>query len=277
MLVRDDEDLAIAQLPAPPAAGRPDDPGLRAAPALPAPERGAERQEPAAAPERSVAQLLELQRERERLTAQTAALPLADLRQLDAVIAERARVQAQRGDVADRLEQLPAPARSALRPKRDPHAAERARLTAAVGGADQQIAALERQADRLQRAIGPAPAIQQERAGLEARIAEVDHDVRQIRDELAERDVASPPAWTRALLGDRPDQYRRAEHWDRAVREVSRYRIEHHVDADTPGLGPEPRGGAARGHWRQADRVVEQTQRRLGREVTNDRGLERDQ
>ena len=277
MLVRDDEDLAIAQLPAPPAAGRPDDPGLRAAPALPAPERGAERHEPTAAPERSVVQLLELQRERERLTAQTAALPLADLRQLDAVIAERARVQAQRGDVADRLEQLPAPARSALRPKRDPHAAERARLTAAVSGADQQIAALERQADRLQRAIGPAPAIQQERAGLEARIAEVDHDVRQIRDELAERDVASPPAWTRALLGDRPDQYRRAEHWDRAVREVSRYRIEHHVDADTPGLGPEPRGGAARGHWRQADRVVEQTQRRLGREVTNDRGLERDQ
>ena len=73
------------------------------------PERGADLHDPAPARSASVAQLLELQRERERLTAQTAALPLAELRQLDAITADRARVQSQRRDVADRLKQLPAP------------------------------------------------------------------------------------------------------------------------------------------------------------------------
>ena len=100
--------------------------------------------------------------------------------------------------------------------------------------------------------------------------------MRRLRDELAERDVAARPAWTRELLGDRPEQYKRAEYWDRAVREVARYRIEQHVDPDTPGLGPEPAGGPARGQWRQAERVVEQTQRRLGRKVERDRGLDRE-
>ena len=274
MLVRDDEDLAIAQLPTPPAAGRPDARELRSAHTV-APERGAELNEPAAAAP-DLAQLLEMQRERERLAAQTAALPLAELRQLDAIAADRGRVQTQRRDVADCLEQLPAPTRSALGRSRDPHAVERARLTAAVGAADQQIAALDSQADRLQRTIGPAPAIQQERAGLEARIAELDHEVRQVRDELAERDVAKPPAWARQMLGDRPEQYRRAEYWDRAVRDVARYRIEQHVDVDVPGLGPEPSAGAARGQWRQAARVLEQTNRRLGHEVAHDRDAYRE-
>ena len=276
MLARDDEDLAIAQLPTPPAAGRPDDHDLHHAATAPDPERGAQLHDPAPASPHTVAQLLELQREREKLTAQTTGLPLAELRQLDAITADRARVQSQRDDVADRLQQLPAPARSALGRTRDPHAAERARLTAAVAAADQQIAALDNQAERLQRTIGPAAAIQEERAGLQARIAELDHDVRQIRDELAEHDVANPPAWTHELLGPRPEQYRRAEYWDRAIREVARYRIEHHVDASTPGLGPEPTGGAARGHWRQAARVVEQTQRRLGHDVARDRDVGRE-
>ena len=60
------------------------------------------------------------------------------------------------------------------------------------------------------------------------------------------------------------------------MREVARYRIEQHVDPDTPGLGNEPAGGPARGQWRRAQRVVEQTQRRLGRDVDRDRGLDRE-
>lgn len=275
MLIRDDEDLAMSQLPSPAAAGRPDDRELRSTPAPADPERGAERPE-RVRPTVSVAQLLELQHERARLTAQTAALPLAELRQLDTISADRARVQTQRRDVAERLDALPSPTRSALGRPRDPHAAERARLTAAVGAADQQINALDTQADRLQRTIGTAAAIQHERAGLEARISELDHDINQVRDELAERDVAARPPWTRELLGDRPEHYKRADYWDRAVREVARYRIEQHADPDTPGLGPEPAGGPARGQWRQAQRVVEQTQRRLGRNVERDRGLDRE-
>jgi len=240
------------------------------------PERGAEHDQPPAPRPISRQHLTELQHERERLLAQRDALPLPELRQLDANASERARVGEQRRNVADRLQALPEPSRSPLGRSRDPHAAERARLTAGVTAADQQLAALDTQADRLQRSLGPAAAIREERAGLDRRVDELDHDMRQVRDELAEQVVASPPAWARDLFGQRPEQYRRAEHWDRGVSDVARYRIEHHVDENTPGLGPEPASGPARGHWRQADRVLEQTQRRLGHELHRDRDLHRE-
>ncbi|HEV7807027.1 MAG TPA: hypothetical protein VGO80_14490 [Solirubrobacteraceae bacterium] len=70
-----------------------------------------------------------------------------------------------------------------------------------------------------------------------------------------------------------PEQYRRAEHYDHGVREVARYRVEQHIADDTLELGPEPDGGQQR-TWRQAQRVAEQTQRRLGRDV--DRGRDRE-
>ena len=271
MKVRDDEDLALSQLPTMPAPGRPDDPALRAAP----PEQLAEypgTHPPVVSP----ARLTALQDERTRLLAQLEGLPLADLRQLDAIAAERARVDGQRRDIAERLQALPTPTRSRLGRAKDPHAAERARLTAAVGAADQQIAALDTQAERAQRTLGPAAAIREERAGLQRRIDELEHNVRQVRDELAERVVASGPAWGRELFGERPEQYKRAEYWDRAVREVARYRIEHGLDEQTRGLGPEPTDGQRRGQWRQTDRVVEQTQRRLGHDVDRGRELHRE-
>jgi conjugative relaxase-like TrwC/TraI family protein len=271
MKVRDDEDLALSQLPTMPAAGRPDDPALRAAP----PEQLAERHdthEPVVSP----ARLAALQHDRGRLLAQLEGLPLTELRQLDAITAERARVDGQRRDIAERLQALPAPTRSRLGRGQDPHAAERARLTAAVGAADQQIAALDTRAERTQRTLGPADAIREERAGLQRRIDELEHDVRLVRDELAERVVASRPAWGRELFGERPEQYKRAEYWDRAVRDVARYRIEHGLGEQALGLGPEPAGGEARGHWRQTNRVIEQTQRRLGYEVDRGRDLHRD-
>ncbi|MDQ3849505.1 MAG: hypothetical protein M3296_02675 [Actinomycetota bacterium] len=55
-----------------------------------------------------------------------------------------------------------------------------------------------------------------------------------MRDELAERQVAHPPAWARHMFGQRPQQYRRAEHYDRGVREAARYRIEHDIPNTTP-------------------------------------------
>jgi len=255
--------------------GRPDDRAIQTAAGAVSPERGAEHDQPDVSRPISLQHLSELQHERERLVAQRESLPLPELRQLDAITTERARVTEQRRDVADRLQHLSEPSRSVLGRSRDPHAAERARLTSAVAAADQQLAALDTQADRLQRSLGPAAAIREERAGLDRRVDELDHDVRQVRDELAEQVVASPPAWARDLFGQRPEQYRQAEHWDRGVRDVARYRIEHHVDEDTPGLGPEPAGGAALGHWRQADRVLEQTQRRLGHELDRDLHRER--
>jgi len=234
MLDSDDEDLALSQLPPQAAPGRPDDRAIQTKPAPVSPERGAERDQLQPSRPISLQHLRELQSEREQLLAQREALPLPELRQLDAIATERARVNEQRRDVADRLQDLPDPSRSVLGRSRDPRAAERARLTAGVAAADQQIAALDTQAGRLERALGPAAAVREERAGLDRRVDELEHDVRQVRDELAEQVVASPPVWAHELLGPRPEQYRRAEHWDRAVRDVARYRIEHDVSEDTP-------------------------------------------
>jgi hypothetical protein len=53
------------------------------------------------------------------------------------------------------------------------------------------------------------------------------------------------------------------------VREIAHYRIEHDVADDTPGLGPQPASGETRRQWRNADRVLQQTQRHLGRELAH--------
>jgi hypothetical protein len=107
-----------------------------------------------------------------RLTALLAGLPMRELRQLDRVAAERVGVAAQRDDTAARLEALPAPERTLLGRTRDPHAAERARLAAAVRAADQL--ALDQHAARLERDVGPVQAVRDERDGLDRRLAQLD-------------------------------------------------------------------------------------------------------
>lgn len=279
MLVRDDEDLAVAQLPPGPLPGRPDDPALHSTPsrADELQELGAERAEPAGAAG-GPARLVALRGELERLRAQRDALPLVELRQLDQIAGERTRLQTQRDDIATRLSAVPAPERSLLGRTRDPYAAERARLQAALGGADQQLAALDQQAAGVQRRLGPAVAVRDERDALDRQISDLEHQAMVLRDELAELQVAQPPRWALELFGQRPEQYRRAEYYDQAVREVARYRIEHQTPDQATGLGPEPAAGPARSTWRQVHRIVEQTQRRLGRDITTherDLGFER--
>jgi hypothetical protein len=63
---------------------------------------------------------------------------------------------------------------------------------------------------------------------------------------------------------------------DEPSRDVPKDRSPSTADPDTPGLGREPTAGEAHGHWRQADRVLKQTQRRLGVEVDRDRDLHRE-
>jgi conjugative relaxase-like TrwC/TraI family protein len=276
MLVRDDEDLAVTQLPHIPPAGRSDDRALHTAAKDTVPDRDGDAPQRDRRTDASTARLAELQAKRDRLVAQRAALPLPLLRELDAIAAERARVSDQRDDIARRLAVLPEPTRRLLGRSPDPHAAERARLIAAIHAADQQLAALDAQATGLQRSLGPHDAIRDERGGLDARIAELEHEITLVRDEIADRVIATRPAWARALFGERPEQYQRAQHWDRGVRDAARYRIQHAIPDDTVGLGPEPTEGGARRDWRQAQRVLDQTQRRLGIPVERDRELGRD-
>jgi hypothetical protein len=146
--------------------------------------------------------------------------------------------------------------------------------------ADQQLAALDQHAARLERNVGSLQAVSEERSGLERGLAQLGDEGRALRDALAEQHVARPPAWARELFGARPAHPRHAEQYDRGVREVARYRIEHDVVDDAACRGPEPDDRHARGAWRQATRTMHQVQRRLGLEVerhlSRDRGAGRD-
>jgi conjugative relaxase-like TrwC/TraI family protein len=274
MTVRDDEDLAVTQLPTRPAPGRPDDHELRGG-ATAGPERtAAEAEPPAPVPDQRAA-LRAVQAALVDLAAQRARLPLRELRELDAVEQEIAHVRRQRDDVTAHLAELPKPQRSVLGRVKDPHAAERARLAAAGDGADRHLAALATQRDRLTAATGGLPAARDERDGLDRRDARLQRDARELRDQLAERDVATPPAWARETLGERPTSPRAGEQWDRGVRAMARFRVEHDVADEIPGLGPEPDDQRTRSAWRQADTTVRQVQRRLGLSVDRDRGHDR--
>jgi hypothetical protein len=209
------------------------------------------------------------------LAAQRAALPLRELRELAAVEQESAQVRGQRDDVAARLAALPAPQRGVLGRTKDPHAAERASLAAAVDGADRQLTALDSQRDRLTAETGGLPAARDERNSLDRREGQLQREAHQLRDQLAERDVVAPPSWARETFGERPAHPRAGEQWGRGVRAVARYRIEHDVADEIPGLGPEPADQRARGAWRQAASIIGEVQKRLGRSVDRDRGHDR--
>jgi hypothetical protein len=96
-----------------------------------------------------------------------------------------------------------------------------------------------------------------------------------VPDEFADRVVAARPPWARTLFGEQPEQYQRADHWDRGIRDAARYRIQHAISDDTAGLGPESAGDDAGRDSRQTQRVLEQTQRRLGIAGEHDQGLGR--
>ena len=157
MTIRDDEDLAVTQLPTRPAAGRPDDEELRrAVPPIPSalPRRGP----PCRRRRRRAARAAAAAAELDKLAGRRAELPLRALRELDAVDQELAQVRGQRSDVAERLATLPAPGSTVLGRAKDAHAAERARLAAALDGAGRHLAALDTTRERLMAANPGLPA-----------------------------------------------------------------------------------------------------------------------
>ncbi|MDP9435431.1 MAG: hypothetical protein M3P93_09670 [Actinomycetota bacterium] len=266
MKVRDDEDLAVTQLPKTnPAPGRADDAELHAA-GTAGLERGAEHAEPAnqGSPQRD--QLRVIRAELADLAAQRAKLPLRALRALDAVDRELVRVRGQRDEAAVVLERLPTPQRGLLgRRTKDVHAVERARLAAAVECADRHLTALGAEREELASARANALGVRAERDGIDRRVAGLDREAHILIDELVERTVAQPPEWARKVLGERPTDRRDADRWDGALRVLERFRVEHLLPDDSIGIGPEPADPAARSQWRLADETLRQTQERLGR------------
>jgi hypothetical protein len=269
MLERDDEDLALDQLPAP---GRADDPQIAERPA-PEPEAlqedAAERAEPLVP--RTGTPLTELRERLERLRARLAALPISELAQLDDLDA-RAIDLTERRDIARRaLERLPAPRPRRLVRGGDPHLLERTALSSTLGGLEVRLERTLTERDALARQLGDARASTDERDGLANAIGAARREHGRLLEELVDREVEASPRWLRDALGNRPDWPRGSRRWDRAARTLARYRIQYEIPnrrwrptrtktnqrRATPGLRARrgrPRSTRARSRPRSADR-----------------------
>ena len=153
MLDRDDEDLAIEQLPA---AGRTDDPevaGSHVHAAEPPQQRRAALPQPTPPATATSARLRELRKRVEQLQAQLQALPTQQLQRIEDLDARALTVGTQRDRLAERLAELPQPRRRFGR-EQDLHAVERAHLTSALSTGERELEALLAQRTRLARELG---------------------------------------------------------------------------------------------------------------------------
>ena len=268
MLERDDQDLAIEQLPP---AGRADDRQLALALDLagePAHEHAALRAEPDTPPV-GTSRLHDLGERVEQLSAQRAALPTSQLGQLDMARARVLELTERRDELSASLERLPAPKRSVLGRERDEHLIDRTRLSTALNGTDDAIVRVREAEVRLRDLLGDPEQIRSELDGLDREIRELTSERNGLLNDLTERELRTPGEWAKTLLGDRPAGPR-AEDWNTAVRRVARYRIEYGITDQTDALGPEPRDHHQAGQWQRAHETVERAERRLGRERTHE-------
>ena len=263
MLVRDDEDLAVDQIPA---AGREDDPALashRAARGTPAQEVAADRaqtNEPVA----SVSRLIELREQISRHRVVLGALPTRPLARFDALDAKERELTIEHEQHAARLAALDPPTRRLGR-VRDAHADERSFLVTALEMDERALSEVRSERTRLRRELGDPDQVRSEREGIEAAIDQLHQDYHQVRDALADRLLDRRPRWLTEALGDRPEHDRESETWDRAARAIAAFRLDHDISDSRTALGPEPSLGDAHRHeWDQANALIERTQRQLG-------------
>ncbi len=274
MLERDDEALAIEQLPG---AGQADDPEVADA-------RGratALRQEQPTARAEATPTIASKQRLRElkdriqQLRAEIDALPTRRLERVEALDARAITLTTQREHVARCIDDLPQPRRRLGR-EQDQHAVERAHLTGALQATDRELTAMLSQRAHLAQELGDPSEVRGERDGLQRAFTQLTRQHTEIRDELAEFEVHSPGAWARHALGECPDEPRLCNEWERGVRQLARYRLQYDItDPDNP-LGAEPEPREQQHDWQRARGALDRSARRLGRDgnVDHDLGVE---
>ena len=273
MLERDDEELAIEQLPG---AGRADDPALAGSRALAAElpqERAAALAEPAPQAAASPARLRELCERVEQLQAQLQGLPLRELRRIEDLDERVRRQSTQREQLARQLAQLPQPTRRFGREK-DPHAAERAHFVSALGARDRALEDMLAERSQLAGDLGDQAEMRAERDGLERAITKSTQEHSAVRDKLAERELHSPDAWVRDTFGERPDEPWAREEWEVNVRQVAHYRAQYEITDRRDALGPRPDGGQQRDDWERASETIEHGERRLDRDAETERDVD---
>jgi conjugative relaxase-like TrwC/TraI family protein len=273
MLEREDEDLAIEQLPG---AGRADDPELAGSRALATElpqERAAARAEPAPPAAASPTRLRELRLRVEQLQAQLQGLPLRELQRIEDLDERVRRQSTQREQLAGQLAQLPQPTRRLGREK-DPHPAERAHLVSALRTHDRALDDMLAERSRLAGELGDPAEMRAGRDGLEDAITQSTQEHSAIRDALAERELHSPGPWVRDTFGERPDDSWAREEWEVNVRQVAGYRVQHDITDTSDPLGPRPETGDQQHAWDQASEAIQQGERRLGRDVATARDVD---
>jgi conjugative relaxase-like TrwC/TraI family protein len=272
MLVRDDQDLAIDQLPA---AGHQDDRTLtahRTSNGLIAQEHAASRAEPGDhGPSRK--RLLDLRNQIDRLQRTLNGLPTRSLARFDALEAKARELTAQRTVHQEHLAALAPPTRRLGR-IRDPDAEQRALLQTAIDLDDRALADLIEGRRELQRELGDPGQVRSERDAITNALDHLRRDHHQLRDQLAQRIIADRPEWLTSALGDQPDSLRDRAMWDRATHALTSFRLDHDIDDHASALGPQPTHAAARREWSQAAAALEQQRRQLGRPLEQDRGLD---
>ncbi|MGA2321552.1 MAG: MobF family relaxase [Solirubrobacteraceae bacterium] len=266
MVERDDEDLAIDQLPG---SGRAHDPELatsRELAAEPAQERAAALAEPTPPPALTPARLLELRERIEQLQGQLEVLPTSQLRRIENLDARALTLSSQREQLAERLAALPQPRRRFGR-EQDLHAGECSYLTSILRASERDLDAVLTQRSRLERELGDPVEIRAERDGIKHAITQLAHEQTQVRNELAERELRAPAAWVQDTFGERPDGSRPCEIWEKGVRQAARYRLDHDITDLGSALGPRPEHREEQRDWERTRKALARDQRRLGRDV----------
>jgi hypothetical protein len=170
MRERDDEDLAIDQLPA---AGQPNDPQLRR-PQAPSPlqEHAAARADSAIHAEPGPARMRELRDALQQLGVQLAALPVRELDQLDNLDARAIELTERRDTLRGNLDRVPDPPRRRFGRQAASHIVKRTQLSSAHRGIEAQLDRVLVDRTALARLVGDVESIRSERDGLTSAIAE---------------------------------------------------------------------------------------------------------
>jgi len=266
MLERDDEDLAIEQLPA---IGPADDLAVESARGLgsgPPQELAAARAEPLPLTTATPGRLRDLRERMERLQAQLLALPTYQLKRMEHFEERALALSTRREQLAEELSRLPAP-RPRFGRGHDPHAVERAHLSSALEAYDRELRVVQARCTELELDLADPAEVRFERDGLERGIRESAREHDEVRNELAEREVRTPAAWVRDTFGEQPNVGWAREQWENDVRKVARYRAQYDIADPADALGPTPETGEQRDDWEQAREAIELAERSRSRHL----------
>ncbi len=272
MLERDDEDLAIEQLPG---AGRADDVDADRAASSPVELR----QQSAAARARATPEIASPERLHkladrvEQLRARIDALPTRQLRRIEDLDARAITLATQREQITERLEGLPQ-ARRRLGRERDPNPVERAHLTGALQAAEHELEAVLSQRERLARELGDPSEIRAERDGLQRAVTQLTREHTATCGELAERETHTPGTWATHALGERPAEPRLRNEWEHAIRQAARYRLRYNISHPNNPLGAEPQPPEQQRDWHRAHEALNRGARLLDRHRDAEHDLE---